>query len=112
MPSSLYLAVAILAEVVATTALRLSDGFRHWPAVAVTAVGYLGAFYFLGLSLQHIPIGAAYAIWSGVGTVLTAVISFVLFKDSMPWPSVAGIGLVVAGVVLIQWGKPAAGGGA
>ncbi|CAB3758285.1 Multidrug resistance protein EbrA [Paraburkholderia solisilvae] len=107
MLSSLYLAIAIGAEVVATNALRLSAGFRYWPAVAATATGYLCAFYFLGLSLRHIPIGAAYAIWSGAGTVLTVIIGYAFFRDSVPLVSLCGIALVVVGVVLIQVGRPA-----
>ncbi len=106
-PPALLLALAICAEVIATNALRASDGFKHWPAVAITAVGYVCAFYLLGLSLKHIPVGAAYAIWSGVGTVLTAAIGYAVFRDALPTLSLLGIGLVIAGVVLIQLGKPA-----
>ncbi|HEX5357095.1 MAG TPA: multidrug efflux SMR transporter [Aquabacterium sp.] len=106
-PPALLLSLAIVAEVIATNALRASDGFKYWPAVVVTALGYVCAFYLLGLSLKHIPVGAAYAIWSGVGTVLTAAIGYLVFRDALSAMSLLGIGLVIAGVVLIQLGKPA-----
>jgi multidrug transporter EmrE-like cation transporter len=105
--ASLHLAIAICAEVVATNALRLSAGFKCWPAVAVTAAGYVCAFYFLGLALRHIPVGAAYAIWSGAGIVLTVLIGYAFFRDSVPVVSLCGIALVIVGVLLIQMGRPA-----
>ena len=99
----LLLAGAILAEVVATTALKLSDGFtKPWPTVIV-AVGYLTAFTLLGLGLSKgLSVSVGYAIWAGVGTALIAILGIFLFKETIaPWGFV-GLGLIVAGVVLLE----------
>jgi small multidrug resistance pump len=99
----LLLAGAILAEVVATTALKLSDGFtKLWPTVIV-AVGYLTAFTLLGLGLSKgLSVSVGYAIWAGVGTALIAILGIFLFKETIaPWGFV-GLGLIVAGVVLLE----------
>ena len=99
----LLLAGAILAEVVATTALKLSDGFtKLWPTVIV-AVGYLTAFTLLGLGLSKgLSVSVGYAIWAGVGTALIAILGIFLFKETIaPWGFV-GLGLIVVGVVLLE----------
>lgn len=97
-----YLAVAIVSEVIATTALKASDGFtQFWPSV-VTVVGYAIAFYCLALTLRVIPTGVAYAIWSGVGIVLISVVGWLAFKQSLDLPAILGMGLIVAGVVVIN----------
>ena len=64
--------------------------------------GYAAAFYCLSLVLKHIPVGIAYAIWSGVGIVLIAVIGFTVFKQHLDWPAVLGLALIIAGVVVIN----------
>ena len=98
----LYLGLAIVAEVAATSCLKQSEGFtRLWPSV-VTVLGYALAFYFLSLTLREIPVGIAYAIWSGVGIVLIASIGWLLMKQSLDLPALLGIGLIVAGVAVIQ----------
>ncbi|RZA28826.1 MAG: multidrug efflux SMR transporter [Lysobacteraceae bacterium] len=98
----LYLSVAIVAEVVATSALKASEGFtRTLPSVLVVA-GYGVAFYFLSLVLRTVPVGVAYAIWSGVGIVLIATIGWVVFKQPLDAAALAGIGLIIAGVAVIQ----------
>ena len=74
---------------------------KFWPSV-VTVAGYAAAFYCLSLVLKHIPVGIAYAIWSGVGIVLIAVIGFVVFKQHLDWPAVLGLALIIAGVVVIN----------
>lgn len=98
----LYLAAAILSEVVATTALKASESFtRLVPSVAVV-VGYGAAFYFLSLCLKKINIGTAYAIWSGVGIVLVTVAGRVFYKQTVDLAAVAGMALIVAGVLVLN----------
>lgn len=98
----IYLAIAIVAEVVATSALKASDGFtRLWPSVVVV-VGYGVAFYFLALVLRIIPIGVAYAVWAGVGIVLIALVGMAVYRQVPDWPAVIGMTLIVAGVVVIN----------
>jgi small multidrug resistance pump len=98
----LYLTIAILAEVIGTSALKATQGFtRFWPSVVVV-VGYGVAFYFLSLALKTIPVGVAYAIWSGVGVALITLIGWFVFHQKLDAPALIGIGLIVAGVVVIQ----------
>lgn len=102
MPAYAFLAVAIAAEVIATSALRASEGFtRLWPSVLVV-IGYGVAFYFLSLTLKTIPVGMAYAIWSGVGIVLVSAIAFFVYKQTLDLPALIGIGLIMAGVLVIN----------
>ncbi|MDB5749631.1 MAG: multidrug transporter [Ramlibacter sp.] len=97
-----FLAIAILAEVIATSCLRATEGFtRLLPSVA-TVVGYAVSFYFLSLTLATIPAGIAYAIWSGVGIVLISSIGWLLYGQSLDVPAIAGMALIVAGVVVIN----------
>ncbi|MEC8321814.1 MAG: multidrug efflux SMR transporter [Planctomycetota bacterium] len=97
-----HLAIAIVTEVAATAALRASDGMtRLWPSVIVV-VGYLVCFYFLALCVRRIPIGVAYGIWSGVGLVLITIAGWFLYRQRVDAPALAGMGLIVAGVVVIQ----------
>ncbi|HEY9103864.1 multidrug efflux SMR transporter [Chitinimonas sp.] len=98
----LYLLIAILAEVAATSALKLSEGFsRPWPSLVVVA-GYGVAFYFLSLTLRSIPVGIAYAVWSGVGVVLIASIGWLWFGQKLDLPAILGMGLIVAGVLVLN----------
>ncbi|MTT53901.1 QacE family quaternary ammonium compound efflux SMR transporter [Alcanivorax sp. VBW004] len=97
----LYLSIAIVAEVVATSALNASQGFtRLWPSVA-TVVGYSIAFYALSLTLRTIPMGIAYAVWAGVGIVLIALVGALFFKQIPDLPAMLGMGFIIAGVVLV-----------
>ncbi|RDB41942.1 QacE family quaternary ammonium compound efflux SMR transporter [Halomonas sp. DQ26W] len=97
-----YLALAIVAEVVATSALKATEGFtRLWPSLIVV-VGYVLAFYMLSLVLRTIPIGVAYAIWAGMGIVLVALVGALVFGQRPDLPAVLGIVLIIAGVVVIQ----------
>lgn len=98
----IYLAVAILAEVIATSALKASEGFTRWWPTVITVLGYAIAFYYLSLTLRVLPTGVAYAIWSGVGIVLISVVGWMVFKQSLDWPAIIGMGLIVAGVVVIN----------
>ncbi|ALN93166.1 MULTISPECIES: DMT family transporter [Lysobacter] len=97
-----YLAIAIAAEVVATSALKASDGFTKTGPTILVAAGYGVAFYFLSLVLKTVPVGVAYAVWSGVGIVLIALIGWLFMKQALDAGALAGIGLIVAGVIVIQ----------
>lgn len=98
----LYLAVAIVAEVIATSALRAADGFTQWLPSAISVVGYVVAFYFLSLTLKTMPVGIAYAIWSGVGIVLISLAGWLIYKQVLDLPAIAGMGLIMAGVIVIN----------
>jgi len=96
------LAIAILSETVATTALKASAGFtRPLPAIVVV-LGYGLAFYFLSLTLRTIPLGVAYAVWSGVGIVLITAAGWLLYGQKLDGAALAGIGLIVAGVLVMN----------
>ena len=98
----LYLTLAILSEVTATSFLKSSDGFtKFWPSVIVV-VGYCLAFYFLSLTLDTIPIGVAYAVWSGVGIASIAIVSVIFFDQKIDTAAVIGMGLIMAGVVVLR----------
>ena len=97
-----YLAAAIVCEVAATSALKYSENFtRLWSSVAVIA-GYSAAFYLLSLTLRYIPVSIAYAIWSGAGIALLALIGWLIFGQSLDRPALFGLILIVAGVVVIN----------
>ncbi|WP_028313008.1 SMR family transporter [Derxia gummosa] len=98
----LLLGFAIVAEVIATTALKASDGFtRLWPSVIVV-VGYGIAFVLLSLTLRVLPTGIVYAVWSGAGVVLITAVSWIWYRQALDLPALAGLGLIVAGVVVIN----------
>lgn len=98
----LYLAIAIIAEVIATSSLKASDGFtRLWPSVVVVT-GYSVAFYFLSLTLRSMSVGIAYAIWCGAGIVLISLIAWLIFGQKLDAAAIAGMGLIIAGVAVIN----------
>ncbi|MCB5187048.1 QacE family quaternary ammonium compound efflux SMR transporter [Methylobacillus caricis] len=98
----LAIAVAIGAEVVATTALKASNEFtRFWPSVLVV-LGYGTAFYFMTISLRVFPIGIMYAIWSGLGIVLVSLLAWLFYRQALDWAAIAGIALIIAGVLVIN----------
>lgn len=98
----LYLSIAIVAEVIATSALKASAGFsRLWPSLIVIA-GYGIAFYFLSLVLRTVPVGVAYAIWSGAGVALIALIGWLVLRQPLDAAAIAGMCLIVSGVLVIQ----------
>ena len=99
----IFLTIAIVSEVVATSALKASNGFTRIGPCALVVVGYGAAFYFLSLSLRTIPVGVAYAIWSGVGVALVAMAGWVIFKQRLDLPGMIGIGLIAVGVVLVSF---------
>ncbi len=98
----LLLAIAILAEVVGTSALKASEGFsRLWPSLVVV-LGYAVAFYCLSLVLRSIPVGVAYAIWSGLGIVLITLVAWVVYGQTIDLPAMLGMGLIIAGVLVLN----------
>ena len=98
----LILAVAIVVEVIATTVLKSSDGFtRLWPSLLVV-VGYGTAIYLLSLTLEAIPVGIVYAIWSGVGIVLIAMAASLFLGQRLDAPAILGIALIISGVIVIN----------
>ncbi|WLF83328.1 multidrug efflux SMR transporter [Moraxella sp. ZY210820] len=99
---SILLAIAICSEVFGSTMIKLSHGFtKPLPSVGV-AVGFAVAFYCLSLTLKSIPLGMAYAIWSGVGLVLTAIVGVVVFGEKVDFWGMASIGLILAGVIMMN----------
>jgi multidrug transporter EmrE-like cation transporter len=99
---AIFLAIAIVGEVIATSFLRASQGFTQPIPTAVVVIGYGITFYFFSLALQSIPVGVAYAIWSGVGIVLVSIIAFVVYKQVLDAPALIGMGLILAGVLVIN----------
>jgi small multidrug resistance pump len=97
-----YLVFAVLAETIGTTALQASQQFsRFWPSCLVV-VSYGIAFYLLGLALRFMPVGVAYAIWSGLGIVLIACIGFLVFGQKLDLPALIGLVLIIAGILIIH----------
>ncbi len=98
----LYLAIAIVAEVIATSALKASDGLSRLAPSIVVVVGYGIAFACLSLTLRTIPVGVAYAIWSGAGIVLIALVGYFAFNQALDAPALIGMALILAGVLVIN----------
>lgn len=96
------LAVAIVAEVIGTASLKASNGFtRVWPSV-LTVICYGAAFYGLAVAMRTVPVGVVYAVWSGAGIVLIALIGAVMFGERLDAAALAGIGLIIAGVLILN----------
>ncbi|MET3790244.1 small multidrug resistance pump [Aquamicrobium terrae] len=98
----IYLLVAIMFEVVATTALKETQGFTRLVPSLVTVVGYACAFFFLALPLRTMPVGIVYAIWSGAGIIFITTIGWVWFRQMLDLPALAGMALILTGVVIIN----------
>jgi small multidrug resistance pump len=97
-----FLSIAILAEVIATSALKSSEGFSKIIPSGVVIVCYGISFYFLSLTLKTIPVGIAYAIWSGVGITLISIIGYFIYRQSLDLSAILGILLIIAGVIVIN----------
>jgi small multidrug resistance pump len=97
-----YLIIAIVAEVAGTTALKASDGFTRLLPSVVVVCSYGVAFFFLSLTLRSMPVGIAYAIWSGLGIVLISAAAYVFYRQSLDLPAMIGIALIMAGVVTVN----------
>jgi small multidrug resistance pump len=97
----LYLAAAIVCEVAGTSALKLSDGMTRLGPSVVVVVGYVLAFFLLSLTLRSVPVGIAYAIWSGVGIVLISIVGAIWFKQTLDFAAFAGMLMIIGGVAVI-----------
>ncbi len=97
-----FLAIAIVSEVIGTSFLKQSEGFTRLVPTLIMGVCYVVAFYFLSLTLRHIPTGVAYAIWSGVGIVLIAAIAWIVQGQKLDAAALIGMGLIIAGVVVMN----------
>ena len=102
MKTFIVLFFAILSEVIATSSLKFSEGFTKPIPSVIVVVGYGFSFYLLSIALKTMPIGVAYAIWSGVGLILTVVAGMILWRETLDWAKVTGIVLILAGIVLIN----------
>lgn len=102
MKNFFFLGIAIIFEIIATSALKKSEQFTQIIPSIITIVGYFAAFYFLSFAIRTIPVGIAYAIWSGVGIVLITIIGVVFFKQIPDLPAIIGLALIMIGVVVIN----------
>ncbi|OCG13702.1 hypothetical protein A9G24_07450 [Gilliamella sp. App6-5] len=102
MNSYLLLFVAIICEVIATSSLKLSNGFTNLIFSIITIIGYSASFYLLSLALKTIPVGIAYAIWSGIGIVLISLIAWIFLKQTLDFAALIGMGFIMFGVVIIN----------
>jgi len=98
----IYLILAVLFETIGTTALQASQQFSRAGPTLVVIVAYALAFYLLGLTLKFMPVGVVYAIWSGLGIVFIACIGFIVFGQKLDLPAVIGLGLIIAGILVIH----------
>lgn len=97
-----FLFIAILLETVGTSMLKMSEQFSKLFPTLLTIIAYIGAFYFLSLTLKSIPVGIAYALWSGIGIIIISFIGYFFFKQSLDLPAIIGLALIIAGVVIIN----------
>lgn len=97
-----YLIIAIVGEMIATSSLKESIGFTKLVPSVITVIGYSVTFYFLSLALKEIPIGIAYAVWAGVGILLIAIVGYFRFHQKLDAPAIAGMLLFISGVVIMQ----------
>ncbi len=102
MKAYLFLFFAILLEIIGTSALKISEQFTKPLPATVAIIAYITAFYFLSITLKTIPVGIAYAIWSGIGIVFISIIGVVYFKQSLDFPAILGLILIIAGVLIIN----------
>ncbi len=102
MKTFLILLVAIIAEVVATSSLKASEGFTRLIPSVIVVIGYGVAFTCLSLTLKTLPVGVAYAIWSGVGTVLVSLVAWLYYKQQLDFPAILGISLILTGTVIMN----------
>lgn len=98
----IFLAIAIVGEVIATSSLKTSEGFTRLVPSLIVVTGYVVAFYCLSLALKTIPVGMAYAIWAGLGIVLVAAIAWIVGGQKLDLAAVVGMGLIIAGVVVMN----------
>ena len=102
MNAYLLLFGAIICEVIATSSLKLSNGFTNLTFSIITIIGYSASFYILSLALKTIPVGIAYAIWSGIGIIIISLIAWIFLKQSLDVAALIGMGFIIFGVVIIN----------
>lgn len=102
MNNYVFLGIAIVAEVIATSALKASHGFTQWAPSVLVLIGYGVAFYCLSLTLRTIPVGIAYAIWSGVGIIFVSLIGWALYGQKLDFWAMVGIGFILVGVLIVN----------
>jgi small multidrug resistance pump len=99
----LFLGLAIIFEVIGSSFMKASNGFTKWLPSMIVIVAYVTCFYFLSLTLKTIPLGVAYAIWAGLGIVLTTAVSIIIFKQKLDFAAIIGIILITSGVVVMNF---------
>jgi small multidrug resistance pump len=97
-----FLFLAIVSEVIATSALKSTQAFTRLLPSIIVVIGYVSAFYFLSLTLRTIPVGIAYAVWSGVGVALITLVGWLIYGQTLDMPAFVGIALIVSGVVVLN----------
>jgi len=102
MKTALIFFFAVLSEVIATTSLKFSEGFTKLVPSLIVVVGYGLSFYLLSLSLKVMPVGIAYALWSGIGIILTVIAGRMIWQETLDWARVIGIGLILIGILVIN----------
>ena len=102
MRTALIFFFAVLSEVIATTSLKFSDGFTKLLPSLIVVVGYGLSFYLLSISLKVMPIGIAYALWSGIGITLTVIAGKMIWDETLDWARITGIGLILLGILIIN----------
>jgi len=102
MKTALIFFLAVLSEVIATTSLKFSEGCTKFLPSFIVVVGYGLSFYLLSISLKIMPIGIAYALWSGIGIILTVIAGKMIWQEALDWPRLTGIGLILLGILIIN----------
>jgi small multidrug resistance pump len=102
MKTALIFFFAVLSEVIATTSLKFSEGFTKLVPSLIVVLGYGLSFYLLSLSLKVMPVGIAYALWSGIGIILTVIAGRMIWQETLDWARVIGIGLILIGILVIN----------
>lgn len=97
-----YLGIAIVCEVIATSALRAAEGFTRLLPSVIVVIGYGISFYCLSMTLKYLPVGVVYAIWSGLGIVLVSLVAYFLYKQVLDWPAIVGMGFIITGVLIMN----------
>lgn len=105
----LYLAVAIIFEVIGSSCIKASDGFTKLVPTVLTVLAFVICFYFFSLALKSIPLGIAYASWAGLGIILTSLVSIFIFKQTLDLPGILGMVLIISGVIVINLFSKSAG---
>lgn len=98
----LFLLIAIISEVIATSALKQAESFTKLGPSIIVIVGYAVAFYFLSLTLKSMPVGIAYAVWSGVGIILISAIGAIFYKQALDLPAIIGLSFIIVGVIIVN----------